>query len=218
MGISERKKREKARRQEAIIDAAEKVILEKGFESAKMTEIAEEAELSKGTLYLYFRNKTALYLAISERGSRKLNSQFHEVLKKDRSGLELIRMLGEAYLNFVNENPIYFNAFSHYENLQDRTLLADSQFAHGCEEQAGEAMGYITRALQKGIDDGSIDDRFDPKELAVMIWASARGIVQMLHLQSSGHYFRILDDMDLNIESLIISFLQLLEAGMEKKK
>lgn len=48
------------RRREDIIDASLKIFERDGFESAKMSDIAEEAEVAKGTLYLYFENKGAL--------------------------------------------------------------------------------------------------------------------------------------------------------------
>lgn len=217
MGTEERKAREKVRRQQAIIDAAEQVILSRGFEAATMDEIAEKAELSKGALYLYFKNKTALYLAICNRGSEKLNRQFSKVLAMDKTGIELIRKLGETYLNFVKDNPIYFNAFSYYENIQDQEFLSRNKMAQQCEENSREAMALITRTLQIGMQDGSIDNSYDPKELAVMIWASSRGIVQVAHLKTMGHHFKILDDIELNVESLFASFIQLLGKGMAKK-
>ena len=216
MGTAERKQREKLRRQEAIIDAAEQVILERGFEAATMDEIADKAELSKGTLYLYFKNKTALYLAICSRGSQKLNSRFVKVLSMDKPGIELIRILGETYLNFVRENPIYFHAFSYYESIQDQDFLKKNKMAQLCEDNSREAMAYITRTLQIGMQDGTIDDRYDPKELAVMIWASSRGIVQVAYLKSMGHHFKVIDDIELDVESMFESFIQLLQKGMSK--
>ena len=48
------------RRRQDIIDASLKIFERDGFESAKMSDIAEEAEVAKGTLYLYFDNKGAL--------------------------------------------------------------------------------------------------------------------------------------------------------------
>lgn len=216
MGTTERKKREKIRRQESIIDAAEQVILERGFEAATMDEIAEKAELSKGTLYLYFKNKTALYLAICSRGSQKLNNRFAKVLSMDRPGIELIRLLGETYLKFVKENPIYFNAFSYYESIQDQDFLQKNKMAQICEENSREAMTFITRTLQIGMQDGTIDDTYDPKELAVMIWASSRGIVQVAYLKSMGHHFKVIDDIDLDVESMFNSFIGLLQRGMSK--
>jgi TetR/AcrR family transcriptional regulator len=50
MGITERKEREKEQRRNAIIDAAEKIFFTKGMDNSTMDDVAEEAELSKGTL------------------------------------------------------------------------------------------------------------------------------------------------------------------------
>jgi AcrR family transcriptional regulator len=61
MGIYERKQREKEQRKTEIINAARKVFSNKGFNTATMEEIASEAELSPGTLYLYFKNKEELH-------------------------------------------------------------------------------------------------------------------------------------------------------------
>ena len=65
MGIQERKERERERRRQQIIVAAKKVFSEKGFNKATMDDIAGEAELSPGTLYLYFKNKEELYLVVA---------------------------------------------------------------------------------------------------------------------------------------------------------
>ena len=52
MGIAERREREREQRRNTILDAAETVFFSKGINLATMDEVAEEAELSKGTLYL----------------------------------------------------------------------------------------------------------------------------------------------------------------------
>ncbi len=62
MGILERKEKEKQQRRDDILGAAKEVFFSKGLMSATMDEIAEKAELSKGTLYLYFASKEELYL------------------------------------------------------------------------------------------------------------------------------------------------------------
>lgn len=215
MGIKERRKREKEERKQAIIDAAEKVIFSQGLEQATMEEIAREAELSKGTLYLYFKNKTELYLAICERGSNLLNSRFAKVLAEDRTGIELMRKLGETYLNFVLEYPDYFNAFIHYETLQDVEELENSDMAQVCENNVREAMTFTIRALQIGMQDGTIDDSYDPRELAVLIWGSTRGMIQITHMKKQGHHFKIVDEMDLEVRNLFKGFLNLIGRGMQ---
>lgn len=218
MGTEERKAREKEERRNHIIDAAERVIFPKGLEQATMEEIAEEAELSKGTLYLYFKNKTELYMAICERGSNLLNSKFTKVFSGDHTGLELIRMMGETYLSFVREHPDYFNAFQYYESLQDTEELDNSEMAQTCEKNRSEAMNYMIRALQIGMQDGTIDDSFNPRELAIIIWASTHGITMMHHMKQTGHHFQMLDDMEISTESLFKNFLNLVGTGMATEK
>lgn len=218
MSKEKRKKREKQRRRESIIDAAEKAIFSKGLEQAKMTDIAEEAELSKGTLYLYFKNKNELYMAIACRGLKLLNVKIAKIFSEDYSGIELVRLMGETYLDFVHKNPGYFNAFVHYEALRDANELHESDVAQVCEENRREVMGLMIRTLQIGMQDGTIRDSYDPKELAVLIWASTRGITMMSHLWQTDHHFKMLDQMEVETESLFASFLDLIGSGMATEK
>ncbi len=218
MGIEERKIREKEKRKNQIIDAAEEIIFSKGLDQATMDEIAEEAELSKGTLYLYFKNKNELYMAIAERGSNLLNSRFAKIFTEDYSGIELIRQMGETYLDFVRNNPGYFNAFQYYESLKNVEELKKSNMAQTCEENMREAMTFMIRALQIGMQDGTIDDSYNPKELAIIIWSSTRGITTINHMKKAGHHFKILDEMEINSESLYKNFLNLIGAGMATEK
>lgn len=214
MGIEERKKRERQQRKNVIIDAAEKVIFSKGIEQATMKEIANEAELSKGTLYLYFKNKNELYIAIAKRGSDYLNSKFAKVFAGDYTGIELIRMLGETYLNFVRENPDYFHAFQYYESKNDVQELRESEIAETCETNRREALNYMVRALQIGMQDGTIDDSYDPRQLAIMLWSSTRGITTISYMKEVGHYFKVLDDMEIKTEGLFNDFLRLIGTGI----
>lgn len=216
MGTEERKAREKEQRRNQIVDAAEDVIFSKGLEQATMDEIAEQAELSKGTLYLYFKNKTELYLAITQRGSNILNSRFAKVFAgdHDHSGIELIRLMGETYLDFVRKNPDYFKAFMFYESLSDVEELRESEYAQTCEENRRDALNFMIRALQIGMQDGTVDDSYDPKELAVVIWSSTRGITTMSHMRGIGHHFEVLDEMEISIDSLFENFLKLVGTGI----
>ena len=54
-------------REQAILDSARKVFFEKGYEGARMSEIAAGAEIAEGTVYIYYKNKAALMRAISSK-------------------------------------------------------------------------------------------------------------------------------------------------------
>lgn len=215
MGTKQRKAREKKHRREQILNAAEHIIFSKGIDNATMDEIAKKAELSKGSLYLYFKNKTDLYLAVSLRGSEILHKRFAGVLTKDLTGREMLKQMGEQYITFVKDNPGYYNAFMYYESQCSVDYLAESEVADKCEEAIQEAFTYTVRALQIGMQDGTVDSIYDPRELAIQIWGSVRGLIQLCHMKESGHRLRVLNDLDMELENMVGHFIQLMLRGLK---
>jgi len=64
MAIKDRKKKEKLQRIQQIQAGARSVFFKKGYQAATMEEIANRAELSKGTVYFYFKSKDELYVSL----------------------------------------------------------------------------------------------------------------------------------------------------------
>jgi len=211
-----RKEEELKRRRKLILDVAEEIITSLGFESTTMGLIADKAGVGKGTLYLHFDSKASIYLAICERGSRLLNEKMASVLAMDLSGMEMIKMLGNLYLNFVKESPQYFYAFNFYESTMADDKLRASELAGQCEQNAKNGLTYIVRALQVGMQDGSIDNSFDPKQLGIMIWGASRGIVSMAFLKEQGHN-NLLDDADVSLDTMVNGLIQLIGRGISGK-
>ncbi|MDX1590990.1 MAG: TetR/AcrR family transcriptional regulator [Balneolaceae bacterium] len=210
-----RKEREKVARRESIIDAAEELFSEKGFDGATMEDVAERAELGKGTLYLHFKSKSSIFLAICERGSSQLNKILGKVLTEDVSGIEMVKKMGFAYLEFIKKHPIYFSAFIFHETLMDDDNLAGSKLAAKCEDHAREAMAYIVRALQIGMQDGSIRETINPREMGLIIWGASKGVVHMAFLKESRNHLKILDDVSFSLDSLLENLITLIGAGLQ---
>lgn len=211
-----RKERERLTREGYIIDAAEQVISEKGFDAATMDEIAERAEVGKGTLYLHFNSKIAIYLAICARGGKILNLEMSKVLSRDISGLEMVEEMGHTYLRFIQNNPKYYRAFNFFENGLSENKLVDSHLVDECEKVGIEAMTYVVRALQIGMQDGTIKDRFDPKELGIIFWGASRGIIQVAYMKESRRHMKVLDEVAFSLETLIKSFIDIISNGIKK--
>jgi AcrR family transcriptional regulator len=91
MGIAERRERGKAQRRLDIVRAAEKVFLSKGYDDATMDEIAEEAELSKGTLYLYFKGKEDVHAQIVAKGMDVLFGLLKQVVDPQSNGMSKLQ-------------------------------------------------------------------------------------------------------------------------------
>ena len=211
MGIVERREREKEQRRNDIIDAAERIFFSKGRVLATMDDVAEEAELSKGTLYLYFKNKEELYLAINLRGLKILTNLFEEALTRHKTGIEKIEAIGQAYLQFYREYPDYFNALLYFES-QEMAPEAQQSTACECHDYGEMALGLVAKALQSGIDDGTIRPDIDPIKTATVLWGQTSGLIQLIALKGD-HLQR---HHGINIDEIIMSAFELIRYALKK--
>lgn len=73
----------RAARRERLLDAAETLFVAQGFRATSIEAIAEAAGMSKVTLYSYFRDKEAVFVAVAERIAYALESAVHTALAAD---------------------------------------------------------------------------------------------------------------------------------------
>lgn len=210
MGVSERKLREKSARKNAIIEAAEEVFFSKGIEKASMDEVAKVAELSKGTLYLYFKNKNALYRAILRRAYTALWDVIKDNDPGASNGLNAVSAIAEAYIQFSSEHPGYFDSILHYEN--DVIDLENSEQESVKSIVAGnQVLELIVDQIKRGIADGSIKNNLDPIKTALALWGQTTGMLQLLKSKNRllNHYYKLSE------EALLDHFMIMMRASLE---
>ncbi len=212
MGIAERKEREKEQRRNDIIDAAERVFFEKGISAATMDDIAEEAELSKGTIYLYFKSKEDLYLAIHFRGLGILKKMFQEAERSCENGLDKVRAIGMAYYQFFKEQTDYYNALLYYESL-DLDLRDTGSMAFECGAKGDDTLDILIEAIKTGIEDGSIRPDLDPGSTAAALWGQTSGVIQLVH--TKGEHLKQCHGID--IDDLLGYSFDMMRRAMEYK-
>lgn len=89
-----------------IIDVALTSFSKYGYDKTRMEDIASTAEVAKGTLYLYFKNKEDLFTAISERNIENLKNHFVTIFNNKE---ELISGLQNFYKQFKHpDNKVFF--------------------------------------------------------------------------------------------------------------
>jgi AcrR family transcriptional regulator len=180
MGIAERKEREKQRRRNDILDAAEKVFFSGEFKDPTVDEVAAEAELSKATLYLYFESKEDMYFAVHMRGMGRLGEMFKEVAASEQRGIDRIRAIGRAYYEFSKKYPDYSRAMIHFEK-KVCVLGEKGELAAQMHEAGQTILGMVQDAITAGIEDGSIRSTFDPEKTALLLWAQSDGVINLIH-------------------------------------
>lgn len=179
MSLRARQQEEKQERRDSILDAAEQVFFERGYERATMDHIARQAGLSRGLLYVYFRDKQGILASIMLRAAEGLRQRFRDTDRAELSGADRIEAMGRNYLAFSIEQPNYFDvltrAASDWPQADTQTDLGPLQVC------TGEVMEIMSRAIQDGIDDRSIDPAriADPLQTALYLRGALHGVIML---------------------------------------
>lgn len=181
LSIKEIKEQEKERRRSYILDAAEKYFFSKGYEKVSMDDIANEVELSKATLYLYFKDKESLFFSIVLRGARILNAMIEERIKNCKTGIEILDTIGAVYFEFVNKYPDYNQAYLYFRS--GRFAIEDSEDINEIAKEIlklrQDTFVITCNAIKSGIDDGLIRRDVDPVEVTVFLTLVTKGLTEM---------------------------------------
>jgi AcrR family transcriptional regulator len=175
MGIRERKERERERRRQQIIVAAKRVFSDKGFNKATMEDIAQEAELSPGTLYLYFKNKEELYASLSLRILQYLKIRMEHVNAENLEPEKKLEALMEAMYDVYEFDPLIIINMFHLQSSETLKNLSP-QLLSEIKALSQKSIGSIARIFSDGIQKGVFIDKH-PNALADIFWSLFTGVV-----------------------------------------
>lgn len=144
-----KRKRDAQRTQEVLLQAAEDVFVEKGFDGARVDEIANRANINKRMIYVFFGNKEQLYIEVL-RGSFRRLFQSHPPAPDENGDpiadtIELISW----YFWFLSENPNYVRLLG-WETLHDGSR-AGQVLIDLMEEGLGPLQKMVRRGKAEGV-------------------------------------------------------------------
>lgn len=174
MGILERKTREKEERKKLILERAKELILERGIPALSMQDIADAAELSKATLYLYFQSKEAILTEILTDSADAFVSYVEDRLNPHDSGLEAMRKLWGSYLRFFGESPDIFVLTGIRRFVEPGT---DSGSIISEKPTGQKLVKLIAKVLERGVNDGTLDAALSPVKIARIAMMIAMAII-----------------------------------------
>jgi len=178
--LAERRREEKGRRREEILDAAAEVAAESGFDALTMDQVARRARLSRALIYVYFRDKPDLHLALCERGLDELLQRFISETGAAPTGAEQLSDMGRAYIAFAQERPVYFEALARFEARDGLAPMPGSNFER-CLAGADRVHALMTDAIRQGVADGSIrGDVGQADPVAIVLWGFMHGVIQLV--------------------------------------
>jgi AcrR family transcriptional regulator len=176
MGIQERKKRERERRRQQIIVAAKRVFSEKGFSKTTMEDIAWEAELSPGTLYLYFKNKDELYASLSLRILQYMNIRLEDVKKeKDSDTRQKIASIKEALYDVYQFDPMILINMFHLQSSETLKNLS-SPLLENITELSRNSLQVLADIFSDNTGKNKLLS-IQPNAVADIVWSLFTGVV-----------------------------------------
>lgn len=91
--------------EEKILAAARQVFIEKGYDGARMQEIANRASINKALLHYYFRSKEKLFMKIFEEAFKQFIPKVGSIIMSDLSFDLKLKKFIETYINLLLDNP-----------------------------------------------------------------------------------------------------------------
>lgn len=205
MGTRDRRSREKVARRAAILEAARALFAEKGLLASTIDELAERAEVAKGTIYLYFKSKEEILSALLDDGLALVGKRFLEAIDASLPADENLRRLCDAYCRVYREEPQYFKLlfFCSHADVKAKICANPSE----CQ-----GLPPLAALIQKGIEEGVFSSTVDPSKAAAIAWASSNGIILMFEQARQGG-----PRFDLRIDELLRMNMELFIRGLRAK-
>lgn len=182
MGIAERKEREKQQRKEEIIQAAEDVFFSRGFEQSTMDDIAERAELSKGTLYLYFKSKEDLHMAVARRAIVMLRALTLKASEEPGSAIEKLQRMGWACVEFSRSHPDQMKAIMTLEGMESASISYSTSDLENLIFNES-TVGTVIQVVEQGVAEKLIRSDIPALLVAHTLWMSVLSVIRFVSVE-----------------------------------
>ena len=156
------------------------MFFENGSYRATVDDVAERAEVSKGTVYLYFESKETILAHLLLQGLEELIGELErayapgEALPAD----ERLRQLGRAYLRFFQREPAYFRFLMAMDRGRFREAVTPEIYQEVLEASM-EGLNWAVRAVEQGVEDGLFRCD-DTRQAAATLWATLNGLLELM--------------------------------------
>lgn len=203
------------RRSQAILDAARTLFIAKSYDSVTMDDIAEEADMSRATLYNHFDSKESIFFQIGIQYLIDLRERQMKFITSGTSGLDQIMTLSEDLLKSLFEDPLIREIWRRFQSLLDKEFLTlDNTMNKISFPEEMELLSNVVHArfygeirelekiwfdaIKRGFEDGSIKKRIDADRLTHFLHLIFLGIVDSVNSSRT-----LLMSVNLTVEDII---------------
>jgi TetR/AcrR family fatty acid metabolism transcriptional regulator len=184
----------------AILDAAEGIFAQAGFDGAKIADIARAASVAEGTVYLYYKNKRDLLAGVIGRFWSQLTLGAEAAINKEARTLDQLEQFGRYHLQSI------LNQF----DLVSLTYRAQPQQAQDLD-QVREYVKVFDRIVKQGVDRGELPPHTPVGHLRDVFFGTLEFSSRTLKLRGRSYDHSVVT----NLLSLIVAQDQVKPASLE---
>jgi AcrR family transcriptional regulator len=160
---------------QSIRDAAMRVIARRGMAAATMQEIADEAGVAKGTIYLYFRDRGDVVEKAFESAMSDLHQRVEEALETPGTFEQKLRAMLAAEINFFQTHREFFRLYISLRYPEGNAQQQRRQKRHS-QPQYKSRVERVAKVLSEAMDRGEIR-QMDAMRLALFIIEGSSAVV-----------------------------------------
>ena len=178
MSVATRREKEKLERRKSILIAARDLFYEKGYQTTTVEEIAEAADVSKGTVYLYFSSKDELYVSVVLEGFQIVDDMITDIMASESSIVEKGKAVFLAFVEYCMKNREYFRITQYFISENARKNLPPT-LIESVSGHTARLLGHVAALVEEGKRTGLIIQDMDPYAFALIAWRTATGILDL---------------------------------------
>jgi TetR/AcrR family transcriptional regulator len=180
--------------EEKILQAAEEIFQQKGFDGARMQEIADHASINKGLLHYYFKTKHKLFEAIFKKSFNRIMFSIEGVLETEAPLFDKLELFVDEYISLLLRNPalprFVFNEIN---------TNADAFIKVYFKDKGTRNISALVGAVQKEIEEKRIKP-IDPRQFLMNLMAMcvfpflARPILQVVMKLDNQQFMQLMQE------------------------
>lgn len=186
-----------------ILDTAEAMFIEQGYEQTTMRKIAKALECNPATIYNYFENKETIFFALQEKAFATFYAEFDDLRNDEHRGFEKLKRMGRRYIDFAVKNP---NKYELMFILKPPMRVAEELDPRW--ETGAKNYDLLKEVIAGCIAEDSINVR-DIEAGAFMMWSMVHGMVNLMLMDRC--QMMLQEDLDFIAKEAYITFERMLE-------
>ncbi len=189
-------------RKEQILDAALKVLVQKGYEQSRMDDVVQLSQLSKGAIYWYYKSKKEIYLDLINFWVIRYSVTLNHIVEKDAPPSRQLQDLFQYFINQYETDPEPFIALTEFWSMSQK----DDDFKKKLQTVYSHFLELIEGIIERGVQSGEF------KKLDVHITA----LSIMVNIESI-NWFTLFDGHGVSVREYIGTITDFIQSGIMKK-